>query len=61
MCEQTNLNIADLFAANEFQEKQISILKDALTSISKNTCCDSCQEASLVAKAALSQLKRKEL
>jgi len=28
-------------------------LVEALKSISKNTCCDTCQEAKLVAKAAL--------
>ena len=29
-------------------------MQDALVSIANNSCCDKCQEASLVAKAALS-------
>jgi hypothetical protein len=35
-------------AANEIER-----LRAALESIAKNTCCDRCQEAALVAKAAL--------
>lgn len=30
--------------------------EDALTSIAANTCCDGCQEAALVARAALSEI-----
>jgi hypothetical protein len=34
-------------------EARIGILSDALKSISKNTCCDNCQEAARVARSAL--------
>lgn len=33
---------------------EIKALRAALESIATNTCCDKCQEAALVAKAALS-------
>lgn len=39
------------------QRKKIDVLFSALESISKNTCCDNCQEAKLVAKEALSQFQ----
>jgi hypothetical protein len=39
----------DLVDCIEENEK----LREALESIAKNTCCDKCQEAALVAKAAL--------
>ena len=32
-------------------------LLEALTSIAKNTCCDKCQEAALVARAAIAKAK----
>jgi hypothetical protein len=34
-------------------EARITVLSDALKSISKNTCCDNCQEAARVARSAL--------
>jgi len=34
------------------------VLKRAMTSIVKNTCCDGCQEAALVAQAALREIQR---
>jgi len=34
-------------------EKSVSGYRDALESISKNSCCDQCKEAKLVAEAAL--------
>jgi len=36
-------------------EAKIERLRAALESIANNTCCDPCQEAKLVAKAALEQ------
>lgn len=33
--------------------KRIAELEAALSSIARNTCCDKCQEAALVARAAL--------
>lgn len=36
-------------------------LREALESIAENTCCDRCQEAALVARAALSEVERDEL
>jgi hypothetical protein len=35
-------------------EAQIAALREALTSIANNSCCDRCQEAALVARQALS-------
>ena len=42
-------------AANhiEAQAARIAALEAALSSIARNTCCDMCQEAALVARAAL--------
>jgi hypothetical protein len=34
---------------------EIERLREALQSISNNTCCDNCQEAALVARAALKE------
>lgn len=34
-------------------QKRIAELEAALLSIARNTCCDRCQEAALVARAAL--------
>jgi len=34
-------------------KKRIAELEAALSSIARNTCCDKCQEAALVARAAL--------
>jgi hypothetical protein len=36
-------------------KKIIEQLREALQSISNNTCCDNCQEAALVARAALKE------
>ena len=36
---------------------RIEALEAALRSIAANTCCDSCQEAALVARAALGEKK----
>lgn len=38
----------------ESQADRIAKLEAALSSIARNTCCDKCQEAALVARAALS-------
>ena len=40
-------------AALESQAAQIVALQEALQSIAANSCCDRCQEAALVARAAL--------
>lgn len=34
---------------------EIELLRKALQSIANNTCCDNCQEAALVARAALKE------
>lgn len=34
---------------------QVGRLREALTSIARNTCCEKCQEAALVARAALGE------
>lgn len=36
-------------------QKRIKTLKAALESIAANTCCDNCQEAARVARAALGE------
>ena len=35
---------------------QLRIAREGLESISKNTCCESCQEAKLVAKSTLAKM-----
>ena len=40
-----------------FLEKRMLEFERALKSIAANTCCDRCQEAALVAKAALGRTK----
>ena len=39
----------------EAAEARVAELEAALKSIASNTCCDKCQEASLVARTALQQ------
>ena len=43
----------DTYADLEKQDAEIKRLREALQSISNNTCCDNCKEAALVARAAL--------
>jgi len=43
------------YADREKQDAEIKRLRDVLQSISNNTCCDNCQEAALVARAALKE------
>ena len=50
-----NNEIAELKSLNEELVKRNDIYKVALLSISKNSCCDQCQEAKLVAQKALTQ------
>ena len=40
-----------------YTEAERDIYKTALESISKNACCDNCQEAALVAKKALRDIQ----
>lgn len=47
---QTN---GDVLRHIEAQAVRIAALEAALSSIARNTCCDKCQEAALVARAAL--------
>lgn len=49
MCRDHN-EAAD---ALEAQAAEIAALHGALSSIARNTCCDRCQEAALVARAVL--------
>lgn len=48
---QAESDISDGLLADA--KAEIAQLRAALTSIAKNTCCDRCQEAALVARAAL--------
>ena len=43
----------DVLRHIEAQAARIAELEAALSSIARNTCCDKCQEAALVAHAAL--------
>jgi len=43
------------YADLEKQDAEIKRLREVLQSISNNTCCDDCQEAALVARAALKE------
>jgi hypothetical protein len=45
----------EAYADLEKQDAEIERLRDVLQSISNNTCCDNCQEAALVARAALKE------
>ena len=45
----------DPYADLEKQDAEIKRLREVLQSISNNTCCDNCQEAALVARAALKE------
>ena len=42
-------------AASEHLSSENARLREALGSIARNTCCDPCREAALVARAALSE------
>ena len=44
----------------ERTEARLAALREALESIAKNTCCERCQEAALVARAALRRKEGKE-
>jgi hypothetical protein len=46
-----------MMAMHDYLHKtEIERLRDVLQSISNNTCCDNCQEAALVARAALKEI-----
>jgi DNA repair exonuclease SbcCD ATPase subunit len=45
--------IAEAEAAREAAEAKAARLEEALRSVAANTCCDTCREAALVARAAL--------
>ena len=49
--DQTQVYIKERYEAAD----EIARLREALQSIANNTCCDKCQEATLVARAALQQ------
>ena len=54
--EQLRLTIIDQAnteAEGNALRAEVTKLREALESIANNTCCDRCQEAALVAKAAL--------
>jgi hypothetical protein len=47
---------ADMWHQNwKEADDEIEKLREALRSIASNTCCDRCQEAALVARAALKE------
>lgn len=46
---------AQLQAELDRADSTISRLREALGSIARNTCCDKCQEAALVARTALKE------
>jgi hypothetical protein len=56
----TYVEIKELEAEIEFLKKENATMREALVSIGKNTCCDSCQEAKLVATKALNELEKGE-
>lgn len=45
-----------ILAERKFFNEQLRIAREGLESISKNTCCDKCQEAKLVALTTLSKM-----
>jgi len=42
------------------RDRYVETLETALRSIAANTCCDKCQEAALVARAALAGEKKEQ-
>ena len=50
-------SVSEVFKLLRRVTKERDMAAVALISISKNTCCDKCQEASLVAKKALKKLE----
>jgi hypothetical protein len=62
-CERGLCAGAALFASQAekslaSEQEKAKALVEALESIASNTCCDKCQEAALVAKAALAKVKK---
>lgn len=60
--EHALLHVSQIVLYNKTQDiinlqLQNEIMKRSLISISNNTCCENCQEAKLVAKAALKKLE----
>lgn len=57
---EDDLTLVYMWAYKQAEEKyksRIEQLEAALRSIAANTCCDKCQEAALVARAALGEKK----
>lgn len=52
-CEPAPNGAWVMFKDVEAQAARIAEMEAALSSIARNTCCDKCQEAALVARAAL--------
>jgi len=52
---QTMLNMCMEQCEGVYLMDEIERLREALRSIASNTCCDRCQEAALVARAALQE------
>ncbi len=52
-CHCNECQIERLIAEVRRKDAEIERLRSALESIAKNTCCDKCQEAALVAREAL--------
>jgi plasmid stabilization system protein ParE len=58
--EQDDLTLVYMFAFKKGEESakaRVDELEAALQSIAANTCCDKCQQAALVARAALAEKK----
>lgn len=47
--------VGDIVQERDTLRTSLQAMRGALTSIAKNTCCDRCQEAALVAKKALAE------
>lgn len=45
---------------NKKLQEENKTMREALESISKNSCCEPCQEAKLVAREALAKLNEKQ-
>jgi hypothetical protein len=67
LAAKDELHVAALRILERHHEKQLAserekvkVLVEALESIAANTCCDKCQEAALVAKAALAKVSTKQ-
>lgn len=60
LCDDAADALDELAAERDALRAELERLRDALQSIADNTCCEGCQEAALVGRAALADRIEKE-